>query len=83
MYTKSYYKFKDIDLKAKLKELQVEKISKEIGFSQRNSGKIKASSLLLGFFYCLSHGQVSLYHWSLEISMLLKKTKQTSGLLSH
>ena len=75
MYTKSQYKFNATDLKAKFKELQVEKISKKTGFAQRNSGKIKASALLLGFFYCLSNRQLSLHHWSFEIGMLLKKTE--------
>jgi hypothetical protein len=74
MYTKSQYKINDIDLKAKLKELQVEKFSKQIGFSQRKSGKIRVTHLLLGFFYCLSNPQLSLHNWSLEIGLLLKKT---------
>ena len=74
MYTKGLCKFNGTDLKSKLKELQVEKFSKQTGFTQRKGSKIKASHLLLGFFYCLSNRQFSLHHWSIEISMLLKKT---------
>ena len=74
MCTKGLYKINATTLKSKLKELQVEKFSKLTGFSQRNSGKIKASHLLLGFFYCLSNRQLSLHYWSIEIGLLLKKT---------
>ena len=74
MFTKGLHKFNATDLKSKLKELKVEKISKQTGFTQRSGGKIKAIHLLLGFFYCLSNRQLSLHYWSTEIGMLLKKT---------